>query len=148
MGYNAQIIGADFTLPADKLDAAFEALKELNQRDDLKSGGSWGSLPDGTYGKVGSHFSWMDDDYDKTAQSAEHILLMLGFNISDAYEGEGIEIIGYDSKMGDEEHFIRALAPFVKPGSYLEWEGEDSKRWRWDFDGETMRESTGRIVWE
>ncbi|QGJ92853.1 hypothetical protein PBI_BEAGLE_94 [Arthrobacter phage Beagle] len=146
MGYYASITAADFTIPTEKLDAAFEALKELDKHNDLKSGGSFGTLPDGTHGQKSWHFAWMGDDWTEKCKSVGDVLAELGFEISGT-DGD-LEIYGYATKSGDEEHFLRALAPFVKPGSYLEWEGEDSQRWRQDFDGETMTEKSGRTIWE
>jgi hypothetical protein len=128
MGYYVTLTQASFTIPADKLGDAFEALKELNKRDELKSGGSYGELPDGTYGHTQSWFSWMDPEYDKTLKSAREILEALGFTVED-FNG-GLTITAYDDKIGDEEHFIRALAPFVAEGSHLDWKGEDGTLWR------------------
>jgi hypothetical protein len=147
MGYSVETLGVDFIIPAENLEAAFTALKELNKHNELKSGGSFGRKPDGSYGQTGWHFAWMDEDYDKTSRDAEHVLNQLGFQTS--LDDEGLRIEWYDGeKKGDEEHFLEALAPFVKPGSYIEWEGEDRQRWRQDFDGETMTERSGRISWE
>jgi len=146
MGYYAGITAADFTIPAEKLDAAFEAVKELDQHNELKSGGTWGTRPDGTSGQIGWHFSWMDEDWTERCKNLGDVFAELGFEISGT-DGD-LEIYGYNSKVGDENHFLRAVAPFVKPGSYLEWEGEDMERWRWDFDGTTMTEKSGRTIWE
>jgi hypothetical protein len=114
MGYNVETIDIDFVIPPKNLDACFEALKELNQHNELKSGGSWGGRPDGTYGQIGWHFSWMDEDYDKTARDAQHIFEMLGFGTE---EDEGLRLTWYDSKQGDERRFLEAAAPIVRPGS-------------------------------
>jgi hypothetical protein len=129
MGYNVNLIGSNFVIPKDRLEDAFEAMKALNQRDDLKGGGAYGPLPDGTYGTIEKFFSWMPADYDKTMTSAAQILKELGFDLSERDDGS-ISIEGYDSKIGDENHFIEAIAPFVEDGSYLEWEGEDGAHWR------------------
>jgi hypothetical protein len=128
MGYNVNLIGSNFIIPKDRLEDAFEAMKALNQRDDLKGGGAYGALPDGTYGTIEKFFSWMPADYDKTLKSAREILEALGFTVED-FNG-GLAITEYDDKAGDENHFIEAIAPFVEDGSYLEWEGEDGAHWR------------------
>jgi hypothetical protein len=146
MGYNVMTIGGDVTIAADKLEPAFEALKALNKRDDLKTGGSYGALPDGTYGQTERWFAWMPVDYDKTAKDAREIFEMLGFNVEE--DDKGLHISDYDDKSGAEDTFLEAVAPFVTAGSYLEWEGEDGEHWRQDFDGTTVTTRHGRIVYE
>lgn len=39
-------------------------------------------------------------------------------------------LTGYDSKTGQEDLFVAAAAQFVKPGSFLQWKGEEGERWR------------------
>ena len=146
MGYNVETLGVDFLIPAANLDAAYQALVELNKRDDLKSGGAYGPLPDGTYGCIEKYFAWMPANYPEVCKDVAAVLKEVGFEVSD--DGDDLSIDWYaNDKSGDEEHFIRALAPFVTPGSYMEWEGEDRERWRWEFDGTTMTTKTGTITW-
>ena len=44
MGYYVTGEGS-ITIPAENLDAAYDALVELNRRDDLKTGGRYGGEP-------------------------------------------------------------------------------------------------------
>lgn len=148
MGYHADTTGVDFIIPEENLTAAFEALKELDKRDELKSGFAYGTLPDGSYGKTETYFAWMPADWVSQFPTVGRVLAELGFDVSSEKGGGDLEIYGYSAKTGDERHFLEALAPFVKPGSYLEWEGEDRERWRWDFDGQAMTQTTGRIIWD
>lgn len=141
MGYNVNTTGINFTIPADKLDAACQALKDLNKRDELKSGGSFGG------GKPAQHwFSWMPANYDETLHSAEAILNEVGFDTWTEDDGS-LSIGGYSDKSGDEDKFLEALAPFVPDGSYVSWEGEDGEHWQHYFDGETMTVKSGSIVY-
>ena len=148
MGYSVETLGVDFLIPTENLEAAFTALKELNKRDDLKGGRAAGTRPDGSYGIIERYFAWMPANYDETCKDAEEVFNELGFQTSVDNEGLRVEWWIDNSSRGDEEHFFEAVAPFVKPGSYIEWEGEDYQRWRWDFDGKTMTEKTGTITWE
>lgn len=146
MGYNVSITNSDFHIDKDKLDGCFEALKALNKRDELKTGGAWGLLPDGTSGQTERWFAWMAPNYDEICQSAEEIFQELGFE--SVTDGNGtLSLEEYDSKSGAEDVFLAAAAPFVRPGSFIEWEGEDGDRWRQDFDGETMTTRIGTTVW-
>jgi len=122
MGYYVLIEDSNLTIRAENLDGAFEAMKALNSRDDLKHGGAWSG------GKqTATWFSWMDADYDKTSRDAAHILEQLGFEFSIDDEGD-LSITGYDNKIGSEEHFLHAIAPFVESGSMIIWRGEDEER--------------------
>lgn len=142
MGYYVTIIDADFTIPRDKVDDAFEVLCALNQRDELKGGYHYfrGEV-------VERYFKWMPADYDKTATSLADVLDMLGFDIETGDDG-AVSIVGYDNKGGDEPHFIEALAPYATPGSFLNWEGEERELWRQEVaDDGTIRDLVGDIVW-
>lgn len=51
----------------------------------------------------------------------------------------GVEFVGENA--GDEEDLFRALAPFVRSGSYLVFHGEDGDAWRLRFeDGKFYRD--------
>lgn len=141
MGYNVNMRGANFTIPADKLDDACQALKELNKHDELKTGGSFGPGNQREY-----WFAWMPANYDETMHTAAEILIELGFEIM-GEDGEDLTLVGYDSKMGNERVFLAALAPFVPAGSYVNWEGEDGEYWQDYFDGTTMTTKQGSVVY-
>jgi hypothetical protein len=151
MGYNVSTGGIDFHIPDDKLADVTTALKDLNKRDDLKTGGSYGPREDGTYGQREVWFAWMPADYDQTAVDAQEIFELLGFSTEQVEvdeKGPGLRLLSYDSKTGAEDHFLAAAAPFVTPGSFIEWEGEDGARWRDEFDGTTVNNLTGRTIYE
>ena len=42
MGYFVETTEIDFTIPSGNIDAAYEAMCELNAHDELKHGGIWG----------------------------------------------------------------------------------------------------------
>lgn len=140
MGYCVSITEADFTIPSDKGDAAFTALCALNQRDELKGGCYYRGEC------VERSFKLMPTDYDKTATSLAEILTMLGFDIET--DDEGVSIVGFDGKVGDENHFIEALAPYAPAGAYLNWVGEEQEMWRQEVttDG-TIEHLVGEIIW-
>lgn len=152
MGYNITLENANFRIRECKLDQAWEVVAALNKRDDLKSGGSWSGGE-----KKECWFSWMDADYPTKALEAferkecshplEYVFSQLGFDTT-RDEGKGLRLHWYDSKTGDEEIFLDAVAPFVEPGSFLEWSGEDGLRWRHEFNGEVMIYKAGRVVYD
>lgn len=160
MGYYVRIDEYDFTIMKKDFKKAYEACVALNDRDDLKSGGGGTyTLPNGKQMKYGDPrpkgmsyhpmkwFSWMEANYPETCKTLDDVLTALGFEIN--YDDQGnIDGLGYDSKIGDEEYFLAAIAPFVKKGSILNWVGEDNTFWQNHFDGKKMTTKTGRIVYE
>lgn len=151
MGYYVSTMNADFRIPAENLDKAYDALCALNARDELKTGGGGREVkPDDSQSVANDPtrwFSWMPWNYDEVYTTADEILNALGFETYKEDNGD-VTILYYDSKMGAEEHFLRALAPFVTDGSYVEWRGEDGSMWRQEFGNGEMTELEGEIVWK
>lgn len=56
-----------------------------------------------------------------------------------------IDEVSYQHSDPPSLAFLSAVAPFVEPGSYLEWAGAD--RWRHVFDGTTCRIVRPTLVW-
>lgn len=137
MGYNVNTTGIKFTIPADKLDAACQALKDLNKDPNADKSGSREGRPS---------FSWMPENYDETMHTAEEILKALGFQTWTENDG-GLSLSGYADKTGDEDVFLEALAPFVPDGSYVNWEGEDGEHWQLWFEGGVMVQKAGSVVY-
>lgn len=151
MGYFVTLTGADFRIPKSKWTDAFNAVAELNKRDELKTGGSFGPN-----GQSEIWFAWMSADYPadavqawkdgETAHPLVYVFKQLGFEV--AVLDDLMYLEAYDSKAGAEDHFLEAVAPFVTPDSYIEWRGEDDEVWRQDFDGRSMLVRQGKVVFE
>ncbi len=151
MGYYVTLTGADFRIPEEKWTDAFNAVAELNEHDELKTGGRWsGGKPQEVW------FAWMSADYPADAVQAwkdgdvssplAFVFNQLGFEVA-VLEGY-LHLENYDSKAGAEDLFLEAVAPFVTPGSWIEWSGEDGEAWRQDFDGKSMKVKQGRMVFK
>lgn len=153
MGY--YVTGEGFiTIPAENLDAAYDALVELNRRDDLKTGGSWGGKPVSKPANSTSvsdtpdrWFAWMEWNYDEVITDTKGILEAVGFEISDDEDGS-IVLRYYDNKIGAEEHFVKAIAAYVDPDSVMFWTGEDGEKWRWVFEDGEMNIQQALITWD
>lgn len=136
MGYYVRLTDSEVTLKNEHLPEILQRWKDLNKPENnhLKHGGSW----DG--GKQTQWwFSWMDADYDKTVNSAEEVLEMLGFEYDVTDEGN-VHITNYDSKTGSEDLFMKTIADLIEPGSTMLWHGEDGATFAWYFNGEGMQE--------
>ena len=143
MGYYVNTVDHNILLRKQDMDKAYKAMCDLNQRDDLKSGGTWGGdgvsakdpRPEGLDYHPAKWFSWMDANYPEKCKNMEDILHELGFeNIRYDENGKLIDL-SYNSKIGDEELFFESMARFIYPGSYINWRGEDNEIWQWYFDG-------------
>lgn len=160
MGYFVDIGESEFFIAKENFDAAYKNCVALNDRDDLKTGGGGTfTLPNGEQMKYGDPrpegmnyhpmkwFSWMDANYPETCKTLDEVLTALGFEIY--YDEAGnINRLSYSSKIGNEEYFLEAIAPFVKDGSYIDWIGEDHAMWRHEFNNGRMIVKTPRIIWD
>lgn len=152
MGYYVSTLGMDLFVPRENFDAAYKAVCELNDHNELKGGGSWPGVPDAP--EVGPRpdkwFSWMPWNYNEICKNLTEVMREARFNVTET--DEGLRINFFDGeKAGDEDKFLLALAPFYdyfKGVPFAEWQGEEGERWRIEYhqDG-TFKELTGKTVW-
>lgn len=133
MGQKIRIIDSNFAIPYDYLDHAYKALCELNTKDVLKRGRALEDIyekpQDSTSVSTNPNkwFNGLDWNYDEIYKSTEEILHALGFETEILQSGD-LEIVGFEGEMGDEDAFLKALAPFIEgDGSYIMWVGEVDK---------------------
>ena len=138
MGYYVNIQESNFVIPAHNLEKALERFKALNHDPNaIKGGGSWSG------GQTEAWFSWMPADYDQTVSSAQEVLELLGFDCMIQEDG-GLNVYGYDSKIGDEEQFLNSIRDLVDVSCYITWRGEDGEFWKWTPRGVYE----GRVIFE
>ena len=144
----------DFTIPAKNTQEAFQALCNLNTKDELKSGCIFSSQklikPENSTSLAEDpsvRFINMPWNYDEVCEVVEEILELLNFSAEKDLEGD-VHILSFASAHGgDEEVFLKALAPFVKSGSFIEWQADSGEMWRNDFIQKKIITSTGEINW-
>lgn len=130
MGYYVTLEESTFNIPADKLEEAFTRLKALNHKPGVvKNGGSYSGGR-----QTAKWFSWMSEKYDEEAEDAEHIFKMLGF-YTECNPDDGLTLLEYDSKTGQEQLFINEVADLATPGWVMVWRGEDGEVWRHSAQG-------------
>ena len=149
MGYCVHTTNVSFFIKKENFDAAFKAACELNWRNDLKGGGTYGPgrpnpLPKGP--NEWCCFSWVDWNYHETCKHLFDVLNEFGFDYIEQDEEGNIVGLSFDSKTGDEEKLLDAIAPFIHPGSYIEWRGEEDDIWRNVFYDGVMTTQYGRMV--
>jgi|TARA_B100001964_G_scaffold25990_1_gene25916 hypothetical protein len=135
MGYYGQIESSTFMLKKEDYEEAYVAMCALNQFDSIKRGGSYHKDQDTGVVTESRWFSWMPDNYPDVLTTAEEIFTMLGFEINTS--DTGLEIYGYDDKIGQEDLFLEACCPWASGN--IEWRGEDGEIWMDNYDHMTVR---------
>ena len=126
MGYYISLHNYDFIIAAAEKDNVLKALH---------------NMPDISY-------SWVSISEVKKTQSLDQAMYEWRYQLG--YD-DGGNVIGIDfcgEKLGDEALMFKAIAPFVKDGSFIEMHGEDGAMWRWKFVNGTMKEISAKIVWD
>lgn len=137
MGYYVSGNG-QLRIKAENLDKAYEALMALQDAPDkAKRGGSSGGNEAPRF-----WYSWMPEDL-RTLKDTKEVFDTLGFETTIDDNNDDLVITCYESKMGQEDVFFAAAAPFIEDGDY-EWTGEDGDFWAWEFTDGKMYVRYGR----
>jgi hypothetical protein len=142
VGYDVRATEASLRISAKSEGDALGALRRLNGECDprLKRGGTVDED-----GKEHKWFSWMREDFSEY-EGLGDVLDDMGFafmRTEDWYV-----VTGWTSeKRGQEDLLMEALAPWVEPGSYVDWVGEDCRRYRWEFADGRMLVRDGVESW-
>lgn len=125
MGYYIQHYDSTFTIPADKMDAALLALKAASAQDS---------------------FRWTDNVSIQEATTLSDAMDECGWPVEVTETGV-TDITFVREKIGDEHRIFTALAQFVNAGCFIEVTGDGTDRWRYVFDGATMKEVHPTVTW-
>lgn len=135
MGYYVKIDGVEWTI--NETPKALETIREMPTKyHSIKRGGS-------SNGE--KWFSWIGNEDIENAESVEAVFKRLGFETQS--EDDGFQIIGYDSKTGQEDLFLGVMAPFTAAGSYMNWIGEDGAQFRFEIRDGVMWKAEAQIKW-
>jgi hypothetical protein len=125
-----QLLEADFTLYEFHEKAAYAALMEF-------------------YRTAREHPLFDESFPDRLADASdlEDFLDRLGYMVTRDEDGhiDSIDIYGDNDYIGDE-YLFAALAPYVRPGSFMEVQILDHF-FRWEFNGQSMLEFEGKICY-
>jgi len=127
MGYHIHLKnGSQFRIPAANQDVALAAMK---------------AMFDG-----GRKYSWVDKEDVIGADTLVQALEPWGHAMyRDKITGDLDDLEYLNEKAGGERALYETLAPFVLPGSHLDFYGEDGDHWRWVFDGKTVKHLKGVV---
>lgn len=137
MPFHTSTESSNVLIPAQNLDAAYRALVDLNTNPahaHLKRSGSVDQRS----------FAWMPSNFHEQATTAQEVFELMGYETE--MNQHGLVLTHFDGSSGDERHFFAAIARFVEPGSHVHFRGEDGSHWRFDFDGESVIERDGQVV--
>jgi hypothetical protein len=128
MGHNVWIQESTFNIPNFYLDKAYQAMCDLNKDNSKKRGGSGNILELQKSNEYSDNiwFAFMLPDYPNHYADAADIFIALGFDIT--LDLKGLNIIGYDTKQGQEDLFLEAVAPYAN--GFIVWKDEDGEVWR------------------
>lgn len=149
MGYNIEITKANFTIDKFKIDDAYNAMCALNAKHDTKRTMTGNVKPEGSTSisdNPNACYWFLPWNYDEVLFTAESIFEHLGFTLYYDENGD-LALHGYEFKNGSQEEFLAAVAPYVTPGSFIQWRGEDGAIWKHTFDGKVMERYDAEIVW-
>jgi hypothetical protein len=135
VGYHMELMDQSIFIPKENKEFALQAIKNLVGKETIVDSG-------------GPHFAWVSTDGFLRAKTLQEAMCEWRWDISEDEDGNVDYISFGGEKSGDDEILFRAIAMYVKPGSFIEMQGEDGYRWRWVFDGDTCKEKSGKIVWE
>lgn len=138
MGYCMTQRGSEFLIRGQNFSAALAAVKALAYKPEQMSGGS---------SKGERWYAWVDTNGFVNAATLADAIGAWRWSTT-VINGGIVDIYFKGEKLGDDMILFEALAPFVEDGSFIDMEGEDGSLWRWVFDGKTVREVEGRVVYE
>ena len=130
MGYCINQGNTQFFLDKTRTAEAFLALKSFAQRVLLQEKKS---------------FSWVMGDTLLRARDLREFLSEWRWDIALDIDGSITNLRFTGEKMGSDLQLFKALAPYVKPGSFIVMHGEDGATWRWFFNGVTCLEQDAEV---
>lgn len=135
-------------LPEDKEEEAYEALVNLNKRDDLKlHNPSTQTKPENSFSVASDpnkYFYWMEWNYDEFLTDTQSILERLGFYAESDGKGR-IFIDEYSNRKGHEELFLASIAHLIEDNGEIRFESEDGTGWKWVISDGRMEVHTAVV---
>ncbi len=81
-------------------------------------------------------------------KSFEDHLYDADFEVETDADGNVNGLCYIGEKLTDQYEYLNVIVPFVKEGSYLEFEGEDFSHWRWVFRNGRLEEIYPKVIWD
>ena len=137
MGYYMSQVDADFFIAKENFP---EVIKAIHQMD---FDGSWVRVPNGWHQREALTRSNFRDTTD-----LEEIFNCWRWEIFFDEDDNVMDISFRGEKLGDDELLFRAIAPYVRKGSFIQMNGEGTDQWRWVFNGVSCYEQHPTVIWD
>jgi len=92
--------------------------------------------------------AWVNGDTIAKCRNLRDAMDLYSWPIEEDEDDIVVDIAFHGEKAGDELELFKAIAPWVKKGSYIHIVGEDGTHYRYLFDGKTCIEQVAKLVWE
>lgn len=126
MGYCMEQMENKFCIRKENEEKALQALKELARKN--------------------KKLAWINSNTIIKANTLEDAINECGWELErDDEESDYNAIYFISEKLGDENIFFSAIAPYVESGSYIQMVGEDGCIWRYVFENGEMKEVEAKI---
>jgi len=132
MGYYINQVDHNFIINNKDIDNVINAIHSLNKNEDEN--------------QLAYGYSWVNMNFIKSNDIKE-IFKCWRWHIDQDENGNIDSIYFEGQKLGDDDVLFRAIAPYVKDGSYIELHGEDNAIWRWAFKNGRFLETYPEITW-
>ena len=128
------LLKSEFTLKREFFADALEALCSLAGQETVCS-------------KDVAHFMWISAKDFSQAKTLEEMFGTLRWPVH--IDEIGIEEIDFSGeKLGDEDIFFSAIAPYVEEASYIMVANEEGEIWKWVFTGQVCKRQKARIIFD
>lgn len=125
MSYCVSLMNYDFTIKNQNKPGALLAMHNFERAQAEKS----------KFYRVGKQFNTLEEQ-----------MAYWYWQVETNEAGDIVEISLENERLGEEDQWFDAIAPYVEPGSYIDMEGEDGYVWRYYFDGEHCEEYSGVLI--
>lgn len=140
MGYCIYIEEIDVSFPVKNAERILQAIKNLHGKETIADGKQLKN------GKWSDHyFSWVNEDFYKI-NDIKKMFEEWGWTIEKS-RGEYKITELLREKIGDDDIFFKAIAPFMNDG-FINVRGEDGNVWKWVFENGHFEEKEGRIEYD
>lgn len=133
MGYYIEQFEAKFSIPASRVEEAFQRLRAGIAAVFAKN----------------QRMSWIRADEVTEALTFMDLMEACRWELEvQNRTGEicGVQFIG--ENLGDDLNLLNFIAPCVSPGSFINMAGEDGSLWQWYFDGQKCQERTDVVTYD
>jgi hypothetical protein len=144
MSYGIDYVLTNVFIPADKIDAALEAINELTSIENRRT-----RSYNGFYRNDEGRDWWyklVDRPPNDKWATLEDAMRDWHFITKTTDEGIKVEHLRLISR-GDEDVIFSTLAPFVQEGGMIEAEGEDDDKWQLTYRNGRLYSDDGYEYW-